>query len=62
MKFFVSLFIIVTCLFALAGCSEPPRKNVHVLQLPPPSPPIPEPEIKKLMLVVGKTTREDVAA
>jgi outer membrane protein assembly factor BamE (lipoprotein component of BamABCDE complex) len=58
MKLFTSFMMVVACMFSLVGCAEQPRRNIHVIEVVPP----PEPEIKTLVLVVGKTTRDDVAA
>lgn len=57
MKFFASIFVMVASLFVLTGCVEPPRRQATIIEVVP----IP-PEIKKLTLVVGKTTRDDVEA
>jgi hypothetical protein len=61
MKSYASLFIVIACLFVLAGCLGQPSQNVRVIHVTPP-PSIPAPEIKTFALVVGKTTRENVAA
>jgi len=60
MKFYASLFTVIACLFVFSGCAEPPRHQVTVVELAPI--PVPEPEIKTLTLIVGKTTRDDVEA
>jgi hypothetical protein len=63
MKLSAAFAMIIACLFILYGCAAPQRRNVLVIDVPQSQPIyIPEPEIKTLILVLGKTTRNDVVA
>ena len=61
MKFYTTFFTVIACLLVFAGCAELLRHQVVVVPQPAPIV-VPDPEVKTLTLIIGKTTMNDVAS